>query len=632
MFQNKRVFISGGAGVIGQELVKKLTNQGATLFVGDLKSKPQAFDDSVIYRQGDLNYITKEEIESFAPEYFFHLAATFERSTESYGFWEENNLHNLHLSSHLMSIIKDTPSIKRVVNCSSYLIYDPKLYSFETSAITATRLCETDPIYPRNLTGVAKLNHEIELRFLHDHKSSQFTSVSARIYRSYGLNSRDIISRWIRALLENQPLTVFRKEGLFDYIFAREVAEGLLRLAANHQCIGIYNLGNDNARRVSEVLEILRKYFPNLQYKEVESDISFEASQANMDKTFQAIGWKPALQLEDAITEMIEFEKTNGFEDTTVHYKNVLITSISKKVPLIEAVKKAAKKLDKSIKVFGGDISSDCLGAYFVDVFWKMPSISKITLDEIVGFCNENNINCIIPTRDGELVFWAKHKAQLKEHGIHVMVSHESTVSLCLDKLEFSNNLASHKAIPSSEDIETFTGVSKFVVKERYGAGSMNIGINLSKEQALDKAAIQQSPIFQPYFGGQEVSVDAYISSEKKVMGVVSRTRDLVIQGESQVTTTIQDSDLEQFSTAFLESLDFYGHVVLQIIKDSSQQYHIIECNSRFGGASTLSIAAGLDSFYWFLLESNGTSIDTYPFVKAQKELKQVRYPSDVLI
>lgn len=632
MFQNKRVFISGGAGVIGQELVKKLTNQGALLFVGDLKSKPQAFDDSVLYRQGDLNYITKEEIESFAPEYFFHLAATFERSTESYGFWEENNLHNLHLSSHLMSIIKDTPSIKRVVNCSSYLIYDPKLYSFDTSAITATRLCETDPIYPRNLTGVAKLNHEIELRFLHDHKSSQFTSVSARIYRSYGLNSRDIISRWIRALLENQPLTVFRKEGLFDYIFAREVAEGLLRLAANHQCVGIYNLGNDNARRVSEVLEILRKYFPNLQYTEVESDIPFEASQANMDKTFQAIGWKPTLQLEDAIPEMIEFEKTNGFEDTTVHYKNVLITSISKKVPLIEAVKKAAKKLDKSIKVFGGDISSDCLGAYFVDVFWKMPSISKITLEEIVEFCNENNINCIIPTRDGELVFWAKHKAQLKGHGIHVMVSHESTVALCLDKLEFSNNLASHNAIPSSEDIETFTGISKFVVKERYGAGSMNIGINLSKEQALDKAATQQTPIFQPYFEGQEVSVDAYISREKKVMGIVSRTRDLVVNGESQITTTIQDSDLEQFSAAFLASLDFYGHVVLQIIKDSSQQYHIIECNSRFGGASTLSIAAGLDSFYWFLLESNGTSIGSYPFVKAQKALKQIRYPSDVLI
>ncbi len=55
--------------------------------------------------------------------------------------------------------------------------------------------------------------------------------ICARIFRSYGKNSRDIISRWIRALLNNSELTVYRKEGLFDYIYAEEVAEGLIKLA-----------------------------------------------------------------------------------------------------------------------------------------------------------------------------------------------------------------------------------------------------------------------------------------------------------------------------------------------------------------------------------------------------------------
>ena len=34
---NRKIFISGGAGVIGTELVKRLDKRGADLFVGDLK-------------------------------------------------------------------------------------------------------------------------------------------------------------------------------------------------------------------------------------------------------------------------------------------------------------------------------------------------------------------------------------------------------------------------------------------------------------------------------------------------------------------------------------------------------------------------------------------------------------------
>ena len=58
MMKNKRVFVSGGAGVIGRELVRKLVRQGNTVMVGDLMPSPEDFPSEVIYRQGDLNYIT----------------------------------------------------------------------------------------------------------------------------------------------------------------------------------------------------------------------------------------------------------------------------------------------------------------------------------------------------------------------------------------------------------------------------------------------------------------------------------------------------------------------------------------------------------------------------------------------
>lgn len=54
--------------------------------------------------------------------------------------------------------------------------------------------------------------------------------------------------------------------------------------------------------------------------------------------------------------------------------------------------------------------------------------------------------------------------------------------------------------------------------------------------------------------------------------------------------------------------------------------------NARFGGASHLSIKAGLDSFYWFFLESSGHNIDVYPFIRNKEELKLIRYPEDLII
>src|SRR5262252_1245230 len=112
--RDKKVFVSGGAGVIGQEMIPRLLRRGATVMVGDLKPRPASFPVQVQYRQGDLNHITDAELRAFSPDMFIHLAATFERSAETEGFWDENFQHNVRLSHHLMSIAKELPGLERV--------------------------------------------------------------------------------------------------------------------------------------------------------------------------------------------------------------------------------------------------------------------------------------------------------------------------------------------------------------------------------------------------------------------------------------------------------------------------------------------------------------------------------------
>lgn len=310
-----RVFVSGGAGVIGTSLVNKLIEKGCEILVGDLKDMPEHWSDKTLYRKGDLNTLTKDEILGFQPEVIFHLAATFERSTESYEFWSENFHHNVSLSYHLMTLLKEIDSVKKIIFASSYLVYDPKLYLSNTKKSVACKLKESDPVLSRNLVGAAKLYHEMELRFLSQFFREKIGIVSARIFRGYGCGSRDVISRWIRSLLRKEAIEVFREENTFDFIFAEDSAEGLVRLAESDKASGVVNLGTGKSRSISEVLAVLKQYFPDMQIISVDTQIPFEASEADMSLFYDYTGWLPTHSIEEGILKIIDYEGRNLKED-----------------------------------------------------------------------------------------------------------------------------------------------------------------------------------------------------------------------------------------------------------------------------------------------------------------------------
>lgn len=306
-WKNRRVFVSGGAGVIGTSLVNALLENGAVVFVGDLKPEPAAWKGRLQYRQGDLISLSQKEMDQFAPETYIHLAAAFERSHEEYGFWADNFHHNVYLSHHLMTLCKDLPSLKSVVFASSYLIYDPQLYLF-TEPRPCISLKEESLVNPRNLCGMAKLMHEKELQFIQENRP-ELQVISARIYRSYGRNSRDIISRWIHSTLKKEPLTVFCEEGQFDYVFADDIAKTLLEL----ECIsfsGVVNVATGHSRTVKQVVECIKSNLGGVKvvYKDVKMPV--EASQADIGLLTSLIPGCRFQTIEEVIPQLIDFYRS----------------------------------------------------------------------------------------------------------------------------------------------------------------------------------------------------------------------------------------------------------------------------------------------------------------------------------
>jgi len=303
----KKVLVTGGAGVIGKELIKLLKKKKAIIRCVDLAPRPKELA-GIDYWQLDLSQPNNQFLIQFDPEFIFHLAADFERSDESFEFWNSNFKNNILASHYLLEQIPKIPNFKKIVFTSSYLIYDKSLYSYKTSA---QKLTESSPIDARNLCGLAKLQTEKDLSFLHEQLDRRFDYVCPRIFRVYGKGSRDIISRWVRSALRKQPLAVFSIENEFDYIHAFDVAQSLIQLAQSRKALGIVNLANGKKHAIKEVVKIIKKLIPGTKAKEINHQIAPEVSVADLSYLKSIIDFKPKFDLKKGIKNIISHEKKN---------------------------------------------------------------------------------------------------------------------------------------------------------------------------------------------------------------------------------------------------------------------------------------------------------------------------------
>lgn len=305
----RKALVTGAAGVIGSQLVPLLRKAGLEVLAADLKERPISFDKSVAYRQGDLNLMKQSEIDHFSPDVIFHLAATFERTTESLNFYPENFHHNVLLTHHLFDLVSKSPTATRLVFASSYLVYDP-LLSITQSQSNPTKLHEGSRMSPRNLTGFAKASGEGEMFFLSSFSEVGVSPVAARIFRGYGLGSRDVISRWVRSFIQGEAIETYDLDSSFDFVYCQDSAQALLEIGLNSEFQGVLNIGSGNSRSMRDVLGHLKSRFAGKDIEIVELGNSplVEKSQANIGLISRETGWSPRYDLEAGIDEIIAFE------------------------------------------------------------------------------------------------------------------------------------------------------------------------------------------------------------------------------------------------------------------------------------------------------------------------------------
>jgi carbamoyl-phosphate synthase large subunit len=308
---------------------------------------------------------------------------------------------------------------------------------------------------------------------------------------------------------------------------------------------------------------------------------------------------------------------------------NILISCFtSKKFPLLNLLIKSKDRINNKIKIFVGNKNLDQFANFFRDQCLIIPEYKDVNKKKILKILKEKNIRLVFPTSDLELLFWSKNKNYFYNNNIIIMISDFDSIKLCSDKLKFANfcNAYNIPAINILSPSEALKSNRALVAKERFSIHKNKIILNEKYKCISNFLKNFNEPILQRYIHGSEISIDAFMSEKNKVIGLVLRKRDLVIDGESKISTIIRNSNLERKFTKYFQSMNLTGLVMMQCII-SNKKVYIIECNPRIGGASTLSIQYGLDVFYWFIKKVLNKNFK--PVFKRNNRYKQFRLPID---
>jgi len=279
---------------------------------------------------------------------------------------------------------------------------------------------------------------------------------------------------------------------------------------------------------------------------------------------------------------------------------NILITSVSRKVWLVKAFKDALKQEGIDGKVVSVDINLLSAGLYISDKHYLVPSSSDQNfIPAVLEICKKEDIKLLIPTRDGELLLFAKNKEKFEKQGIYVMVSNPEVIEICNDKYRFyqfltKNNIPTPKTyLPNQLDFSSIH--YPLVVKSRYGSGSKALFKVENAEELQFFVNYVPNPVIQEFANGNEYTVDLFSDFNGNVLTVVPRERIETFCGESYKGKTVKDTQIIEYAKNLAEKLETIGHITIQCIKNDNG-IKFIEVNPRFGGGAILGIKSGANT------------------------------------
>ena len=278
----------------------------------------------------------------------------------------------------------------------------------------------------------------------------------------------------------------------------------------------------------------------------------------------------------------------------------ILFTSVGRRVELMQAFKKAAEDLGVDLTIVGADITASAPALFFCDETQIVCRIKEPQyIPQLLEICEKEQIDCLIPTIDTDLLLLAENKQKFEAIGTKVLISAVDKVKLCRDKrftADYFISVGLKSPLPV-DDVEQYDMGYPAFIKPKDGSSSVDAYKVNNEEDLRTYAGKIADYIIQPFISGREFTIDIFCDYEGNPVYITPRERLAVRAGEVLKTQIYQDDVMIEEMKKLIADYKPCGQITVQLIQDEcTKDNYYIEINPRFGGGAPLSIKAGADS------------------------------------
>ena len=315
-WQDKKVLITGGAGAIGSNLTKKISELGARLVIvlDDLSSSyewniPNA--SNVIFVKGSVtDDIVLKRVFQEEPEYVFHLAAFF--ANQNSVDYPERDINVNGLGTLKVLEYANMCKVERFIYASSGC----SIYGSQTPLPLKEEFMSMHLSTPYQIT---KMLGELYCNFFHHHYGLKV--VKTRFFNSYGPGEvpgqyRNVIPNFIYWGMKGEilPITGTGDETR-DFTFVGDLVDGLLRAGYFEEAIGEeFNLASGKETRIIDLANMINDIVGNKAGVKFVSRRKWDTKKrllASIEKAKKLVGYEPRTEFKEGLKITIEWFKKN---------------------------------------------------------------------------------------------------------------------------------------------------------------------------------------------------------------------------------------------------------------------------------------------------------------------------------
>ena len=306
-----KILVTGGAGFIGSDLVRRLAREGFSVsvidkltYAGDIKRIAEVLNMVKFYKEDITNSKKINEIfEKEKPEIVVHYAAEthVDRSIlDPDTFFHTNVIGTLHL---LKASLKY--KVKKFIHISTDEVYG------ELPLESKEKFTEKTPLQPNSPYSASKASADMLVRSFIE--TFELPAIIVRASNNYGpwQYPEKLIPLAISKLLSEEKIPIYGTgQNIRTWLYVEDFTEAILQIIDKGKEGEVYNVGSseekENIEVIKKLLDILNKSENHIEFipDRPGHDLRYAVDTTKIQKE---IGWKPKVSFEEGLRKTVEW-------------------------------------------------------------------------------------------------------------------------------------------------------------------------------------------------------------------------------------------------------------------------------------------------------------------------------------